>query len=174
MPALRRSSRHHGKPDYSTDLRVSSYPDGPPANPLEAMIADLNREAFPSESYAAVDDLLVFSLFATKKCAKSYRALKPALVVSNLEITDEQGISIARECWKHISRSLPNRNECLRAARSLKKQFAEQFSRFNDRLITQYVLALLCDIVLTYTRVLLCQPSTSLCPVVLQPQPGLS
>jgi hypothetical protein len=40
------------------------YPDGVPINALERLIASLNMETFPTDLYAAADDIIVYSLFA--------------------------------------------------------------------------------------------------------------
>jgi hypothetical protein len=60
---LPRCSKHNlGKlVDYSADS-ISLYPDGPPTHDVEVLIHKLNLQAFPSSSYARVDDILVYAL----------------------------------------------------------------------------------------------------------------
>lgn len=74
---MRRSARIRPPIRYDGDAQTSVYPDGPPSGGLEVVLARLNLEAFPAAEYARVDDLLVYSLFATKSHPNSYRAWIP-------------------------------------------------------------------------------------------------
>lgn len=58
-----------------------SYPDGPPASEFERFIAKLNLQSFPSDVYARVDDIVVYSLFTGKKHPNYSRRLllQPAM-----------------------------------------------------------------------------------------------
>jgi len=64
--------KHAKKPIYCSS---PSYPDGPPATALERCIARLDRESFEASVFAKVDDILAFSLFASKRRPNGYRAL---------------------------------------------------------------------------------------------------
>lgn len=143
MPVVRRSTRVRAVVNYTADTEVSSYPDGPPANTFEKTIALLNLQAFPRKLYAVADDVLVFSLFATKKNNKlqRYRSLKPAFLSETTSITAAQGTAIAKECLSHICEDDPTLEQCAQTAKVLKEKFPEQFSAdLQGRIITQYVL----------------------------------
>ena len=72
-----------------------SYPDGPPANDFELMVAHLNNQSFPSSSYSQVDDIMVYSLFASKKNPLYLRRLQPAPALSMPHSTTSSGASSA-------------------------------------------------------------------------------
>jgi hypothetical protein len=79
METRQRASRNAGKRKLEgIDEHVPSYPDGQPCNDIENLVAQLDLETFPITSYARVDDILVYSLFASKRHPDGFRALKPA------------------------------------------------------------------------------------------------
>jgi hypothetical protein len=139
MLPLRRSSRKAKRPNYDVDLNVSSYPDGAPANELERVISSLNLQTFPADLYAAADDIIVYSLFATKSRETSYRALKPFQIAGLLGISTADAIEIARICNKHIDRNNPTVDACAAAVMSLRMSFQDLFLRFDDSLLVQWV-----------------------------------
>ena len=63
------------------------YPDDIPSTPLEKCIAALDQQSFPATDFARVDDIVVNAMFASKRHAKSYRALRPARAFFELEHT---------------------------------------------------------------------------------------
>jgi hypothetical protein len=136
---LRRSSRNAKRPNYQVDSDVSSYPDDIPINALEYLIASLNMESFPTEIYAAADDVVVYSLFATKSRLSSYRALIPVTISGPLGMSISDGIAIAKICKHHIDREDPTVESCAAAVISFRKSFPRLFSRFEDRLLIQWV-----------------------------------
>ncbi|KAG5651009.1 hypothetical protein H0H81_010245 [Sphagnurus paluster] len=77
---MRRSTRLVGR-EGQTIPDTPSYPDGPPASDYERFIAKLNLESFPSDIYARVDDVVVYSMFTAKKNLTYSRRLllQPAL-----------------------------------------------------------------------------------------------
>ncbi|KAG5649370.1 hypothetical protein H0H81_004258, partial [Sphagnurus paluster] len=77
---MRRSTRLVGR-DGPIISNTSSYPDGPPESDFERFVARLNLESFPSDTYARIDDILVYSLFTAKKNLQYSRRLllQPAL-----------------------------------------------------------------------------------------------
>jgi hypothetical protein len=67
MASLRRSTRTVQQVSYSEEAFGSSYPDGPPINDFEESISRLNLDAFDSEIFAMVDDIVVYSLYGAKR-----------------------------------------------------------------------------------------------------------
>ncbi|EGO31253.1 hypothetical protein SERLADRAFT_377153, partial [Serpula lacrymans var. lacrymans S7.9] len=63
--ALRRSSRNVNKapPRYQDASAYSSYPDTAPSTDFEKMMDTLNKQAYTSDRYGAVDDAMVYALF---------------------------------------------------------------------------------------------------------------
>ena len=57
---------------YVEDVEPA-YPLSKPTNPLERILAWLNNETFPSSDYARVDNILVSSLFSSKRHPNTYR-----------------------------------------------------------------------------------------------------
>jgi hypothetical protein len=80
----------------------------------------LDKENFSSAHYLAVDDVLVFSLFASKKHRSSYRALRPPpLCSSPREIPDDVGVNIRKICDQVINRNHPTFEQCMTASATL-------------------------------------------------------
>jgi hypothetical protein len=109
--ALRRSARNFGRTFDYTDS-TSLYPDGPPIDELEILIKHLNMQAFPSSSYARVDDILVYSLFATKRRPGHCRALTPLMAGNGPEMTQEEAVAMANAIRLGISSDRPTKAEC--------------------------------------------------------------
>jgi hypothetical protein len=112
---LRRSARNVGKTFDYTDSS-SIFPEGPPGNELERLIERLNKQAFASSSYAQVDDILVYSLFATKHRAGNHRALVPLTAGDGPWMTRKEALSIANIIRLAISPDHPTEAECNAAA----------------------------------------------------------
>jgi hypothetical protein len=71
MSELRRSSRIVQRINYADDL-TPSYPEGEPANNFEKIVANLDQESFDSKLFSSIDDILVYSLFGTKRHDRGY------------------------------------------------------------------------------------------------------
>jgi hypothetical protein len=121
MTSIRKSGRLAQAPlrNYHDYL---PYPEGEPISQFEKAIAELNKMAFPSSPYAAVDDVLVFSLFASKRKGSHLRSLQPVPSSSVRSITPEEGIAIRNEC-NAIPRENPTIDDCGRVARRVCMQF---------------------------------------------------
>jgi hypothetical protein len=137
--SIRQSSRLAKKPRqvHTDDLH---YPDGAPITEFERAVAQLNFEAFPSSSYAQIDEILVWSLFASKRRNTSRQALKPAASSSRYHslITHEQALAIYERC-RLIPRDDPTRNHCEATAKDLVEHFPDLLSSTQIAIIAQYV-----------------------------------
>lgn len=141
--SLRRSTRNAKKPSIAyADSEPSSFPEGPPSNAIENIFHALNKEAFPSSSYARVDDILVHALFATKCRPHGYRALHPEPAgdsIIGLQITDQDTINIAKIINSGIKLEELQEN-CDAVAINILKNFPHLFHEDSDLpIIKQYV-----------------------------------
>jgi hypothetical protein len=121
-----------------TDI-ATGYPEDSPSSPFEKLVARLNRQAFPEASYSRVDDILVYSLFATKRRDTWSRSLDPTPVNSTREVTREEGVAIRHICKEHITTSSPTPDECHQASAVLVQQFPQFFSQVTMPIVEQYV-----------------------------------
>jgi hypothetical protein len=69
-------------------------------------------QAFPIQPYARVDDIVVYSLFATKRQPKSYYQLNPTAISDIRAVTAEEGIDIAKICYHGIGQACPTQKSC--------------------------------------------------------------
>jgi hypothetical protein len=92
-PPRRRSTRCKRKrnEDQREEASAPMYPDGVPSNELERTIARLDKEAFPILSYGRIDDIVVYSLFASKRCPEYYRAMKPSPFYKENDVAETDG-----------------------------------------------------------------------------------
>lgn len=75
---MRRSARIAEKEkEQPATPPLSSYPEGPPASEFEEFVSRLNQEAFHSDDYSRIDDILVYSLFSSKHHLSYNRRLLP-------------------------------------------------------------------------------------------------
>jgi hypothetical protein len=74
MENRRRSSRKTNRVDYRGTL-TPSYPESAPQNRFEERIAQLNNESFDMSSFSIVDDVLVYSIFSSKRHTHGYRTM---------------------------------------------------------------------------------------------------
>jgi hypothetical protein len=131
MKGLRRSSRKTEKVHYG-DTISPSYPEKPPQNLFEQRIATLNHQAFPSSSFSLVDDVLVYSLFSSKRRTNGYRTMIPerAFKDMNPPISKEQGMAILRIYKDCVGEQGKGLEENIRAAcGSMEMVFPEIFTR---------------------------------------------
>jgi len=59
------------------------YPDSVASTDLERMVSQLDQETFLMEPYGQIDDMVVYSLFASKHHLEGYHALKPSSFCNN-------------------------------------------------------------------------------------------
>jgi hypothetical protein len=97
MDHPRRSARITTIPSYKDEF-TPSYPDDKPANDFERRIASLDQQSFPCEQFSTVDDIIVYSLFSTKRRREGYRAVKTerAFGEDDPPVTQEEGIEIRK------------------------------------------------------------------------------
>lgn len=132
--APRRSKRSLHRANYTE----SCYPDGPPLTDFETAVDVLNREAFLAAEYCNADDIIVYSLFATKRRNKSYRALIPATSLEpSRKVTPEEGVRITSLCHQHIQRENPSREACHCAAVALTEEYGHLFSPSSVTIVEQ-------------------------------------
>jgi hypothetical protein len=133
----RRSSRLAEKPrvEYKDYLQ---YPDGPPHTTFENAIALLNKEAFLASPYAEIDDIIVWSLFSSKRRPAGPGALKLSAVSSQNKpaITHEQALEIQSHC-RMIPSTDPTREDCAGTARTLSENFPRLFPAGQVPIIAQ-------------------------------------
>jgi hypothetical protein len=138
--AFRRSTRLRKNLNYYENLsKVSVYPEGLPDSEPERMFHALNLEAFTSKSYARVDDILVYSLFATKVRHRNYRALDPYPIGEQEKIGANNGRSIAKICFREIDAANPTWQACVDTAGVLKKEYPKLFLEQDSKIMSQYV-----------------------------------
>ena len=69
---------------------------------VDRQIQKLNREAYPAEIFGRVDDLLMFTLFATKQATnpkkRRHHAVIPEQVSDQLMLTRDEGAKAAKIC----------------------------------------------------------------------------
>ena len=97
MDGLRRSARLTTIASYKDEF-TPCYPDDKPANEFERRIASLDQQSFPWEQFSVVDDIIVYSLFSTKRRSEGYRAVKTerAFGEDDSLVTQEEGIQIRK------------------------------------------------------------------------------
>src|SRR5271154_5325331 len=110
-----------------TNVDRLSYPDSPPVSYFEEVMAQLNMDAFPWSAYAAVDNIIVYSLFASKRNLSSYRSFVPARASDGPTITPEEGLAIQHEC-EAIPKDYPTLPDCHSVAERICKKFPQLLS----------------------------------------------
>ncbi|KAF8883681.1 hypothetical protein BD779DRAFT_817099 [Infundibulicybe gibba] len=134
MMTSRHSARTRSQPPRYAE--ISSYPDGPANGPYEHAIKKLNSQSFGAEMYARVDDILVYSVFASKTRPRGYRALKPRKAFSDIEdqeslpCTPSQSIGICK-IYNEVSHMDKTANTTWASARS--KILAAYPELFDDK-----------------------------------------
>jgi hypothetical protein len=136
--APRRSTRTT-KPVKYMDIGTGSYPDGAPETDLEQTIHSLNQEALSSQSYSAVDDVIVFSLFASKRRSRSYRSWATTATSGAVarNVTARDGIAITALCHSEISCDNPTRESCRRVAMHLQQLYPHLFYEDDISIVEQ-------------------------------------
>ena len=98
MANLRQSTHATTATSHSsyTDELLPSYPDKGPINDFERRVASLNQQSFPWKELSVLDDVLVYSLFSSKRRTKGSGAIKIERVFREEEtpVTAENGIII--------------------------------------------------------------------------------
>jgi hypothetical protein len=141
MATLRRSTRSTRQVNYSEEF-APSYPDGQPQNEFERHIALLNQQSFPCETFAEVDDILVYGLFASKRRNRGYRAIKPDRALGEADeapITEYEGIQIRHIYGTHVPQQGSGQMEEIHnASQALVLGLPNVFSERHQPVIQQY------------------------------------
>ena len=114
----------------------AGYPDTPPANKFEEEISQLNQEAFPTADFTRVDDIIFYSLFATKS-QPNYRALDPSPASLTRKVSSVQGAKIAATCVNGISQEMPTRQAVSIVTMGLVKDYPDLFFESDQPIIEQ-------------------------------------
>lgn len=141
------------------------YPEGKPANIYERTICNLNKECYNSSTYARIDDILVLSLFASKRHSTGYRSFMPMPAFSEasssktllneavgpqenqeriLESTPSMTIEMAIKLSHMYAESVTATSEAwveeiAQMSRDLPSAFPELFSDKDRKVLNQYV-----------------------------------
>jgi hypothetical protein len=138
MSTLRRSSRSVRKrPVTYNDLEANSYPDCAPVTDFEKMVATLDSETYLSHRYAAVDDVIVDVFFRKKRQPAYYNRLQLKKIGSGLFPTDEEGLDIARLCYRMVSRGNPTLDECRTVGETIREHYPKLFQPDDVPLLRQ-------------------------------------
>jgi len=126
---LRRSTRISRRVSYVDIDTHHCYPDGPPETEFEQTIDSLNCDMLPSQSYAAVDDIIVYGLFSSKRRSRSYRSWTATATstISTRTVTAKDGIAIADLCHSNISWERPSIECCRQTAIKLHRLYGSLF-----------------------------------------------
>lgn len=129
LPQSTRGSR--SKVSYSDDSEYSpSYPDKEPVNEFERCVASLDQQSFPWKQFSAVDDMLVYSLFSSKRWTNGYHAIKTEHVFGEEDtpVTAEKGILIRNITREYLpERGVRSTPDFEKAARALVQALPEIF-----------------------------------------------
>jgi hypothetical protein len=141
MEPLRRSSRQTKKVNYG-DTITPSYPENRPTNDFERRIALLNKQTFLSSSFSAVDDILVYSLFSSKRRTAGYRTMIPDRAFRDPRplINKEQGLTIRhiyKDCVGEQGKGLEKSLEA--ASVSIVKALPDFLGKDELPILLQYV-----------------------------------
>jgi hypothetical protein len=117
------------------------YPDGPPVTELEKIVDSLNRDMLLSEPYTAVDDVIVYCLFASKRRARSYRSwtASSSSGTSARNVTAKEGVAITELCHSEINSDNPTRESCRRATVMIQQSYGHLFHKDEISIIEQWV-----------------------------------
>ena len=140
--SLRRSQRNKdSSPKSYREPYYTSYPEGEPATLLERQLAALNQESFSSQELAAVDDLLVYSLFATKRRHASYRALRtPFLSQTPRNISRDEGVFISEQYHELLGKTtggVPELQIIQESARTIQTRLPHLFQESDVNVLAQ-------------------------------------
>jgi len=139
---LRRSARISKAPKPTINQEYS-YPDGPPTSEIEKWVAKLDLQSFPSQDYARIDDILVYSLFGYKRPSKYYRAVLPARVFlqeSSPPVSREIGLDICHTYLSHGRNNIDSPSISSTVSNLLTQKYPSLFSGPRDKeIIKQYV-----------------------------------
>ena len=125
---LRRSTRATTSKIVFSEDNSPSYPDGPPANEFERRISLLNEESFSWEGLSGVDDVLVYSLFSSKRRRHGYRAVQTERVFGEegAAVSAEDGVAIRQV----IKENLGEEGEGVRKKEDIRKAAGELVGKF--------------------------------------------
>ena len=106
-------------------------------------MASLNQQSFPWKQFSVVDDVLVYSLFSSKRRTNGYRAIKTERVFGEEDtpVTAEKGILIRNITQEYLpEQGVRNTHDFEKAAQALVKALPEIFLEQQLNIIEQYVL----------------------------------
>jgi len=139
---LQRSVPISSAPKHTVNQEYN-YPDGPPSSDIEKWAAKLDLQSFPSHDYARIDDILVYSLFDSKRSFKYYRALSPSSVFlqDSPSISNGIGMDICHIYLAHGRNSTDSPSTSSTVSKLLVDKYASLFSGPHDKeILNQYVL----------------------------------
>ena len=154
MQPTRRSTRVKRKWNYAQgQVDVPNYPEGNPKGILEEMVALLNQQSFPFMSFGRVDDMLVYSLFASKRHPKGYRAIKPAsfayrkvsediegggsILESEPLFTLDNGLILAQLFNMHLKGTLPQQDSLTLVSGEIMQRLPHLFQQSDRPILEQ-------------------------------------
>jgi len=135
---------------YNDDTPM--YPEMPPSTEFEKRVAMLNEETFDSSQYGRVDDIVVYSLFASKNHPNGRLAFKPhtsfmevsedTLLVSEPRFTREMALDICRIYRGRVpERSLADVEIIDRVCEEIQTKYGEILTENDLPVLKQYVAA---------------------------------
>jgi hypothetical protein len=107
------------------------YPESTVAHSdVDRQIQTLNKEAYPADLFGRADDLLMFSLFATKQAThgkrkrprKRHHAVIPQQVTNQPMLTRDEGATAAKICESLLSGNDASMDEVCSVVSELEKQ----------------------------------------------------
>lgn len=144
MAHLRRSTRAStSKKTYNDNEFAPSYPEKPPDSNFESHVASLDQQSFPWKQFSMVDDVLVYSLFSSKRRTKGYRSIYAARVFGETDrpVTVEVGLLIRNLIEEYLpQKEERNAEDFVNTARALVEALPNVFSQDKMDIVEQYVL----------------------------------
>jgi hypothetical protein len=139
MPT-RRSTRISHKQGFSEYYGGIYHINGKPETELERLVHALNKQSFPTQRYGEVDDIIVYSMFASKK-APPHRALHlvSALTQNPINLDKQLATSLAVTIFQETSEEDPNPSQCSSAAEKIISSFSDLFTELDKDILAQYV-----------------------------------
>jgi hypothetical protein len=137
---MRRSTRLVSQVNFSKYHGGIYHIQGKPDTDLEHLVHQLNKESFPTNRYGKVDDIVAYSIFASKK-RSNHRTLHvlSSLTHEPIELEADVGISIAASIFRDTSEDEPTWGECLMASENLISSHPVQFCQKDRKLLSQFV-----------------------------------
>lgn len=145
MAYLRRSTHANlSKITFNDNDLSPSYPDSPPSTDFEKKVASLDQQSFPWKELSVVDDILVYSLFSSKRRMKRYTAIKTeqAFGEKDMAVTVEVGLLIRKIIQEYLPvQGVRNTGDAGNAAQALIESLPDTFSQEQLGIIKQYAVS---------------------------------